>query len=124
MAEMLDAGTELLQGSRGQAQRHRHFDAFTEIEALQRGLIGETRVCRAIIADDANQIAAQRGDGKIVAVRVGLGPLREIVREVFRQKVVAAESLKRVVENRNIAAVLKASEQLGESACGLVPDTG
>src|SRR5262249_59626496 len=89
----------------------------------------------AVITDDAAQVGAQSGDGDVVAdvqrrelfrksvtIGVGEGPLREIVGEAFRQEMVAAERLIRVVEDGGVAALLKAGEQFCERRGRLIPD--
>src|SRR5713226_657827 len=113
MAEVRDSETKFIQRPGAPAQGSVDFHAFAKIEPLQRGLARKVRIGRAIIGNNAAQIATQRGDrnvvadiehgklfGEVVPVGIRKHPLREIVRETFRQEVMAAQRLKRVMKNR------------------------
>src|SRR5580700_7032295 len=111
MAEMLDAIAEFAEGMCPTVQRDSDFDALAKVETLQRRLLGKIRKRSAIIAHHAAEIAAQRGDGyviadvqrgqllrKIVPVGIREHPLREIVGKSFGQEMMAAQCLKRVMK--------------------------
>src|SRR5580704_10770473 len=89
----------------------------------------------AILADHPAEVAAQRRDGnivaniqrrellrKVVAVRVREHPLRKIIRKTLRKEMMAAQSLKRVVKNGRVAAMLETRQKFRERSRGLVAD--
>src|SRR5260370_31221666 len=135
MAEPLDSVAKLLEGFCFVTQWNGDLHAFAEIKALQRGLPGEIREREAIVARNPAEIAAQRGDrqivpdiqrgklfGKIAAIRIRLRPLRKVIGKTFRQEMVAAQGLKRVVKDGSVGAVLESSEKFGDRAGRLVAD--
>src|ERR1700730_7873635 len=136
MAEVRDAIAKLVQRASAAAQGRGYFDAFAKIETLQRGLARKMGKRRAKLADKAAEIAAQGGDGNVVAnvergellreiVAGGVreDPLREIVVKALGEEVVAPEGLKGVMEDGRVAALLEPRQQLGECAGRLVADS-
>src|SRR5690242_13630358 len=104
VAHAFDSRAELLDGAGLIAEGNRNFEALAKIKALERSLPREIGIGVAIIRRDTAQIAAQRRYGQIIpniegrqlfrqiaVIGVGEHPLREIVRESFRQKVMAAK---------------------------------
>src|SRR5580704_3658800 len=112
MAQVLDAGAKFFQRSRRHAYGHGNLRAFAEIKALQSRLLGKCWVRCAELLHHPAQIAAQRGDGKIIAnverrellrqiltVCVRVSPLREVIGKSFSKKMMAAQRLKCVMKD-------------------------
>jgi hypothetical protein len=120
VAEMRYAVAEFVKRSGAAAQGRSDFKAFAKIESFQSGLSCKMRKRPAKITHEAAEIAAQRGDGNVIAnvergellgkvIPVGVRehPLREIVRKALGQEVMAAECLISVMEDGSVAAILK-----------------
>src|SRR5690242_15743455 len=67
VAQLSDSFAKLLQRASTQAERNRHLFAFTEIKLLERRLRRVLRVGRAVVADDAAQVTAQRSKRNVIA---------------------------------------------------------
>ena len=89
----------------------------------------------AVVGDDAAQIAAQPGNGKVVAnvengellgkfAAVGGGehPLREVVGKTLGEEVMRSEGLIGVMEDGGVAAVLETRKKFSERAGNLIAD--
>ena len=130
-----NAFAKLVEVGGGKPKGHAHLDAFAEIETFEGGLAGKLRMLFAEGADDAAEILAKRGDGRVVtnveggklfregiAIGVGKDPLGKIVGESLGKKVVAAEGLEGVVKDGSVAALLEPGEKFGEGASGEIAD--
>src|SRR2546425_5767745 len=117
VAQTFEAVPELFECPRREAQGHQDFDVFAEVEALEGRLPGEFWLSGAVVGDQAAQIAAQPGDGKVVAnVENGelLGefaavggrehPLREVVGKTLGEEGMRSEGLIGVMEDGGVAA--------------------
>src|ERR1700756_285825 len=135
VAEVLESFSKFIEAARAAAKRHRHFDALAKIEPLETRLRRKLRLFLREIADDAAKVASQRGNRgvvanverrellrKVVPVRGGKCPLREIVGKTLCEKVMDAKRLEGVMKNGSVAAVFEAGQQFREGSSGLVSD--
>src|SRR6202035_1962232 len=132
-----DAVAKFVEGGCVQGKGHGFFNAFAKIEAVEGFLAAELGKRGDKIAEHAAEIGAQRGDGGVIAnieggelfgegVAIGLGerPLGEVVGETFGEKVMRAEGLEGVMEDRGITALLEAREEFFQIPGRLIADAG
>src|SRR6202795_2163073 len=137
VADGRDAIAEFFERGGVQRERHRYFQAVTEIEPVERFLTAELGKSGDKIAEYAAEIGPEGGDGGVVAdieggelfgerVAIGFGedPLCEVVGETFGEEVVGAEGLEGVVENRGVTALLEAREEFFQISGRLIADAG
>jgi len=137
MADGGDAVAEIVKVCGGQGKWHGDFQTLAKIKTVEGFLAAELGEGGDEIAEDTAEIGTQGGDGGVVAnieggelfgqgVAVGFceGPLGEVVGEPLGKEVMGAESLVHVVEDRGVAALLKARKEFLEISSGLIADAG
>ena len=136
VTEVLESIAEFIEVASAAAKGHRHFHALAKIESLEARLRRKLRLRFTEVAHHAAKVAPQGSDRSIVAnvesrellgqiapVRGGERPLREIVRKTLREEVMGPQSLKSVMKDGSVAAMLEAGQQFRKSSGRLVSDT-
>jgi hypothetical protein len=122
---MLQRVVELFQGTGASSGGKDDLNRFREVERLKRRHFRHPWILSAIGSHETANIRPQLRKRDVVAdvdtrqllrqlrpVETCEDPLGEVVREALGEKVMLPEALKRVVENRRVASLFNAAEQL------------
>src|SRR5208283_440638 len=135
VAEAHNAFAKFIEVGSGETEGDGYLHALAEVEAFQGCLPGMFRMLFTEGAHDAAKVFAKCRDrgvianveggkllGEGIAIGVGKNPLGEIVGESLGKEMVAAEGLKRVVEDGSITALFESGEKFGEGTGREIPD--
>src|SRR5258706_16327008 len=137
VAEAGQSMAEFLQGPSFAGDGHGDLQAFAEVKGLEGGLRGLVFVGGTVVAHQTEEVAAQVGQGDVIAdvqsgklfgefdaIQACQDPLREVVGEALGNEMEAAEGLEGVVEDGRVTAALQAIGQFPEIVGLLVADLG